>query len=146
MDEKRKMAEEVMVAPVETGNAKAMKIKFQVAAVRKPLMSVKRIVEKGSHVCSGPGGEDNYIINKESGDKIKLKPNGRGSYLVEVKFLGGGKTEITVDSGAEENVCPWEWGAHQGTSPAEKKYTFRAAGGAIIPHYGQRDVRVTAPF
>ena len=41
---------------------------------------------------------------------MPLKKNGKGSYLMEVKFVGGGQTEITVDSGAEENVCPWEWG------------------------------------
>eukprot|EP00973_Karenia_brevis_P038942 5376048-Karenia_brevis.AAC.1 len=37
-------------------------------------------------------------------------PNGRGSYVLKVDFAGGGPTEITVDSGAEESVCPWEWG------------------------------------
>ena len=55
----------------------------------------------------GPQAEDNYIINKVSGNKLMLKPNGKGSYLMQVSFNHGTATEITVDSGAEENVCPW---------------------------------------
>ena len=29
---------------------------------------------------------------------------------MDVSFVGGSKTTITVDSGAEESVCPWNWG------------------------------------
>ena len=123
-----------------------MKICFQVAAVTKPLISVQRIVEQGNHVQFGPKDEDNFIENRASGNKIGLTRNGKGSFLMKVDLVGGNREEVVVDSGAEENVCPWEWGAHQGTLPAQKKITFRAAGGAIIPHYGQRDVRVTSPF
>ena len=82
-----------------------MKLAFQVADVKKPLISVKRIVEKGNFVSFGPEEGDNFIMNKKSGNKIKLRPNGRGSYLMDVEFVGGGRTEITVDSGAEESVC-----------------------------------------
>ena len=123
-----------------------MSISFQVAAVHKPLVSVQKIVEQGNYVQFGPGENDNFIENKEAGNKIPLKRNGRGSFLMEVNVVGGKREEVVVDSGAEENVCPWEWGTHQGTSPKDKNYTFRAAGGAIIAHYGKRDVRVTAPF
>jgi hypothetical protein len=70
-------------------------------------VSVKRIVEKGNVVHFGPGERDNYIENKETKDRIELKPNGRGSYLMEVNFVGGERTLITVDSGAEESVCQW---------------------------------------
>ena len=87
-----------------------MKLGFQVADVKKPLISVKSIVEKGNLVQFGPGSQDNYILNRKSGDKMVLRPNGRGSYIMDVQLVGGGKTEITVDSGAEENECPKEWG------------------------------------
>ena len=70
------------------------------ADVKKPFMSVKRIVEQGDHVGFGPGEGDNCILNKESGNKMALKSNGKGSYLMQVKFVGGEKTEITVDSGS----------------------------------------------
>ena len=62
----------------------------------------------------GPGKDDNYIMNVVSGERIKLRPNGKGSYLMDVVFEGGGKAEITVDSGAEESVCPWEFGQQFG--------------------------------
>ena len=66
--------------------------------------------------------------------------------MMVVDVVGGGREEITVDSGAEENVCPWSWGEHQGTEEVDKKILFRAAGGTTIEHYGKRDVRVTSPF
>ena len=46
-----------------------MCLSFQVADVQKPLVSVKRIVEKGNYMALGPGGEDNYILNKRLGVK-----------------------------------------------------------------------------
>jgi hypothetical protein len=119
---------------------------FQVADVHKPLASVQRIVEKGNHVEFGPSPEDNFIINKKTGSKLMLKPNGRGSYLMEVNFVGGGKTEITVDSGAEENVCPWEWGEQFGILPADRWLRFRNASGGFMAHHGKREVLVEAPF
>ena len=136
---------EVEVCAVDNGE-KQMCLGFQVADVKKPLISVRRIVEKGNHVSFGPAVEDNYIINKKTGDKLMLKPNGNGSYLMEVCFVGGGRTEITVDSGAEENVCPWEWGAQFETRKVGKKMNFRNASGGYVEHYGQRDVLVASPF
>eukprot|EP00973_Karenia_brevis_P010780 1458890-Karenia_brevis.AAC.1 len=66
-----------------------MSLNFQVAAVSKPLLAVKRIVEKGSHVSFCPGEKDNFIFNKESGGRLMLSPNGRGSYLMKLEFVGG---------------------------------------------------------
>ena len=126
--------------------AKEMCLGFQVADVTKPLISVRRIVEKGNHVSFGPKEEDNYIINKETGDKMMLKPNGKGSHLMQVRFAGGERTEITVDSGAEENVCPWEWGEEFGVDRSGKKMVFRGANGAWINHFGERKVFVYSPF
>ena len=137
--------EEVLVSAVE-GERKQMCLAFQVTDVRKPLISVRRIVEKGNHVSFGPNEEDNYIINRNTGDKMMLRRNGKGSYLMEVNFVGGGRTEITVDSGAEENVCPWEWGEQFETTDADTWMNFRNASGGHIAHYGRRDVLVTSPF
>ena len=72
-----------------------------------------------------------------------LKSNGKGSFLMEVCFVGGGKTSIAVDSGAEENVCPWDWGYDLfGTREADRWMTFRNASGGEMPHDGSRDVLV----
>ena len=67
---------------------------------------------------------------------------------MEVRFNGGGPTEITVDSGAEENVCPWEWGSEFATKPpgAGMERNFKSASGESIKHYGERNVRVIAIF
>ena len=121
-------------------------IEFQVAAVKKPLIAVKRIVEKGNRVLFGPKDEDNYILNQVTGDRINMKPNGRGSYLLDVNLVGGGNTKIVVDSGAEENVCPYEWAEHFGLGPADRWLRFRDASGNWIEHFGKRVVMVTNPF
>eukprot|EP00973_Karenia_brevis_P060204 8377165-Karenia_brevis.AAC.1 len=58
-----------------------------------------------------------------------LRPNGRGSYLLKVEFVGGGSTEITVDSGAKESVCPWEWGQQFGCRMSDEPMRLRNASG-----------------
>ena len=126
---------------------KCMGLSFQVADVRKPLIAVKRITEKGNHVMFGPNPEDNYIENKKTGDKMQLHSNGKGSYIMEVMFVGGARTAIVVDSGAEENVCPWDWGKELfGTKDPNQWMNFRNANGGPIEHFGTRDVKVTSPF
>ena len=59
-----------------------MRLRFQVASVHKPLIAVKRITECGNYVSFGPVEGDNFILNKESGDKMPLKPAGKGSYIM----------------------------------------------------------------
>ena len=113
----------------------------------KLVIAVKRITGKGNYVAFGPEPDDNYIYNKKSGDEMMLKPNGKGSFVMDVSSVGGEKTEITVDSGAEENVCPWEWGKELfGTKDASTWMAFRNANGGTIEHYGARDVMVVSPF
>ena len=51
---------------------------FQVCNVKKALIAVKRICEKGNQVSFGPKDEDNYIQNISTGDKIMMRPNGKG--------------------------------------------------------------------
>ena len=48
-------------------------------------------------------------MNVGMGTTMILEPKGKRTYAMEVTFdfLGGGKTNITVGSGAEKSVCPW---------------------------------------
>ena len=105
---------------------------FQVADVQRPLLSVSKICSKGNIVNFGPGEKDNYIQNIKSGSKILLRPSGNGSYLMDVRFEGGGTAQITVDSGAEESVCPWDFGQQFGLKQEGEKMTFRGANGQYI--------------
>ena len=141
--------DEVFVGAVDKPGdlkTKSLKLAFQVADVKKPLIAVKRVTEKGNHVAFGPQPNDNFIENRVTGDKMFLRPNGNGSYLMDVEFEGGGKTTITVDSGAEENVCPKVWGNQFKTREVEKKMNLRNASGGKIEHFGERDVIVKSPF
>ena len=63
-----------------------MSLGFQVADVKKPLVAVKRIVEKGNVVSFGPKEEDNFIRNVESGKKINMVHKG-GSYVIEADYV-----------------------------------------------------------
>jgi predicted aspartyl protease len=93
----------------------------------------------------GPQEEDNYILNKATGQKMMLKARGRGSYVMEVQFVGGEKTTSMVDSGAEESVCPWEWGERLfGTQHSKEHMQFKNASGGNIEHWGMREVKVTS--
>ena len=65
---------------------------------------------------------------------------------MDVKFVGGKKTTITVDSGAEENVCPWGWGEEFGIGKPDRDLYLVNASGDWIPHHGQRLVQVVSPF
>ena len=65
---------------------------------------------------------------------------------MDVTFRDGEESSITVDSGAEESVCPWEWGEPFGIKEGGRRMNFRNASGGIIEHYGSRDVFVSSPF
>ena len=75
-----------------------------------------------------------------------MKQSGRGSYVVDLQFVGGERTQLTVDSGAEENVCPHAWGSAFGIRTPDQWMRFRGANGKHIEHYGHRDVKVESPF
>ena len=123
-----------------------MRLNFQVADVKKPLMSVKKVCQRGNVVQFGECDKDCFIQNVKTGDKVKLRQNGRGSYVLDVNFVGGARAEITVDSGAEESVCPPWWGREFGLSREGGWMNLSGAGGQNIEHYGQRCVRVESGF
>ena len=51
-----------------------------------------------------------------------------------------------MDSGAEENACPWEWGKQFKMVDADSWMHFSDASGGTIAHHGRRDVQVQSPF
>ena len=73
-----------------------------------------------------------------------LHKRGRGSYVLLGQFVGGEKTEATVDSAAEESVCPPWWGHQFGTREVDEWMNFTVANGNKAHHYGQRDVQIEA--
>ena len=112
-----KMPGESFLGAVSTAADDKMTMQFQVADVRKALAAVWKICENGNVVQFGPSEEDNFIKNKVTGKTIKMRKKG-GSYVIDVDFVveevkdgarilqQTGKGEITVDSAAEESVCP----------------------------------------
>jgi hypothetical protein len=59
---------------------------FQVTDVKKPLLAVRRLVEKGNKVVlSGVDGES-YILNEATRVKVPVKKKG-GSFVVEAHFV-----------------------------------------------------------
>ena len=49
-----------------------------------------------------------------------------------------GASEITVDSAAEESVCPREWGQEYETKDPKKWMRFVNASGGQMGHYGEK--------
>eukprot|EP00973_Karenia_brevis_P086359 11974608-Karenia_brevis.AAC.1 len=73
-----------------------------------------------------------------SGEEIQIKfPSSPSNQAIDSR---GGATDITVDSGAEESVCPWEWGQQFGTKSIGVFLNLRNASGVLIPHSGSRAV------
>ena len=130
---------------------------FQVAAVKKALASVWRICKAGNLVQFGEEPGECFIKHKESGRKVMLEKRG-GSYVLAVEFVrrtdGGrgeeweslGEEKVTVDSGAEESVCPLGWGASFGLKVVApgKEMKMISAGGGTMQHYGSRKVTIKA--
>ena len=76
-----------------------------------------------------------------------MESNGKGSFLMKVRFRGGKEEWITVDSGAEESVCPWEFGYEEyGLEEADRRMNLVNASGAVIEHYGKRNILVDSGF
>ena len=127
---------------------------FQVAAVKKALASVWRICKAGNVVQFGEEPGECFIKHKGTGKKIGLEKKG-GSYILAVEFVrrsGKGSEEwesmgieqVTIDSGAEESVCPLDWGASFGMKVVSPGREMRmvSAGGGEMRDYGSRKVTI----
>ena len=128
---------EVFIGAVDQGY---MEMGFEVCDVRRALAAVSRITSKGNRVSFGPEEDDNYIQNVKSGKKIKMRKKG-GAYVVDVVLVGSGKkTEITIDSAAEEAACPEEWASEFKTTRVKKgeEMSLVSANGGKIRHFGKR--------
>ena len=60
-------------------------LKFQVTDVRKPLLAVRRLVERGNTVVLGEGAEESYV-KTAAGQKIPIIKKG-GSFVIEADFV-----------------------------------------------------------
>lgn len=93
-------------------------------------------------------------MNKKTKKKMMMRQR-RGSYIINVEFVKKvaddtyetiGKEVFTVDSGAEESVCPLRWGETFGlrtVKPGEEMTMINAAGDTM-QHYGSRKVQFAA--
>ena len=135
-----------------------MTMNFQVAGVKKALAAVSKICKAGNVVQFGEDPSECFIMNKMTKKKVMLKQR-RGSYVIdaelvrkvqadngEEKFETLGQEVITIDSGAEESVCPLGWGEVFGLSPVKPGREMRMinAGGGTMQHYGSRKVQFAA--
>ncbi len=67
-------------------NGDIIGLNFQVTDVEKPLLAVRRLVEKGNMVQFGPTrGRTKYITNVETGKTIKMEKRG-GPFAIKANF------------------------------------------------------------
>lgn len=71
---------------IQTPDGEVLGLKFQVTDVHKPLLAVRRLVEKGNVVSFGPEPNENFILNKSTGKKIMMEKKG-GSFVVKANFV-----------------------------------------------------------
>ena len=63
-------------------------LKFQVTDVKKPLLAVRRLVEKGNVVVLAEVEGESCIMNKEATVRVPIVKKG-GSFVVEAEFVRG---------------------------------------------------------
>lgn len=137
----------IEICQVGLGEETIVGLTFQSTDVKKALAAVWRVCEKGNVIQFGDEPEDCFIKNKKSGRKIFMRKK-KGSYVLDVEFvlkkdgetISLGKGEITVDSAAEESVCPHDWGGAFPLTEPKRKMNFKTASGQEMEHYGERTV------
>ncbi len=134
--ENRPSTEKLMIAEIREKQKGEMM--FQVCDVMRALACVARIVEKGNRVVFD---EESFIQNKTKGKKIEMRKKGR-AYVIDVVMENGKSEEITIDSAAEESVCPERWAVGCGIERVEKgkEMGLCGANGSKINHFGKRKV------
>lgn len=68
------------------GEPEVIGLRFQVTDVKKPLLAVRRLVEKGNIVSFGPEAGHNYILNEKTGKRIPMEKRG-GGFVIKVNFI-----------------------------------------------------------
>ncbi len=68
------------------GQLDIVSLGFQVSDVHKPLAAVWRTAETGNLIQLGPRAEDNFIMNKETQEKIMMVRQ-NGSCVIEAEFV-----------------------------------------------------------
>ena len=63
-----------------------MGLTFQVTDVKKPLLAVRRLVEKGNKVVLAEGEGESFIQNMATKVKVPVKKKG-GAFVIEAHFV-----------------------------------------------------------
>ena len=71
------------------GAGRPLEIGFQVTDVKKPLLAVRRLCEKGNVVQFGPEAHHNFVMNVTTGERLTLKRRGN-SWVLPGKFVDVG--------------------------------------------------------
>ena len=156
--EQKREENEVFIGAVGAKESEALAMNFQVVGVKKALAAVSKICKMGNIVQFGDEESECFIQNKTTKKKVLMKKK-RGSYVIDVEFVRDemgpdgvarrvkmGREVITIDSGAEESVCPLGWGeafGMRGVTPGAEMKMISAAG-TEMKHYGSRKVVFTA--
>ena len=78
----------------------------QVEDVRRPLLSVRQLMEKGSLVSFGPGEGDSFICHPQSQVRIPLVKQG-GAFIIKATFVETGLTSFARPArGAQIAIVP----------------------------------------
>ena len=75
---------EITIKSAEDGEV--VGLRFQVTDVRRPLLAVRRLVEKGSVVMFGPEPHQNYILHVATGRRIPMERRG-GTFVIKAHFV-----------------------------------------------------------
>ena len=106
--------------------------------------SVQAVEDDGSEKTI----EDVWLVGQVEVEDIEKQKGDDQEFMInhvckDGWVRAGKKTEVTVDSAADESVCPKEWGDEMfelREVDEGKEMQLRNANGGKIKHYGKRDV------
>ena len=140
------MHDETQVGCVQVGGcwmvANVMKEKTTTIQNQIDFFSVDIGAEEFSKVW--PKLEDTVLmkeIGKQKWDKKETQVQEKECDICGLGSAGGAKTDVTVDSAAEESVCPQDWANNFEMQPLRGEgMKFVNANGGRIAHYGSKKV------
>ena len=132
--------EEVMIMAVDAGKTKTRTsaIEFNVAEVKKPLVSAVKMVRNDNRVILDADGS--YIENKSTGERMAVRMQDE-TFVFDVEYDDGEKGTMTLDSGAGVHVWPKDARTNVPLLPRKSNLRMCAANGTEIVNHGRKVIQ-----
>ena len=128
----------IMAVDEEKSRTRTSAIEFNVAEVKKPLVSAVKMVRNDNRVVLDADGS--YIENKSTGERMAVRMQDE-TFVFDVEYEDGEKGSMTLDSGAGVHVWPKDARKHVPLLPRKSNLRMCAANGTEIVNHGRKVIQ-----